>query len=450
MQTALRSSWIVGVALVLGALAIGCAAGAGPCEVGSARCGCTAGGACDPGLVCVSDRCVASSDHDAGHGDAGPPSDAGADDAGAPPDAGPLGPCNPSPCLNGATCSVVGGAGECACAPGFEGPTCATNVDDCSPNPCQHGGTCTDGVDAHTCACTTGFAGDECELLDCATGLTECAGECVDLLTDARYCSTSGACGSGCATGQRCVSGSCVAPTPTVFAYTGAMQSFVVPAGVSSITVTADGASGGDGWNVDVDTPLGTGGLGGRVVATLAVTPGETLYLFVGGAGGDATATVPGAAGWNGGGAGGPSPYGYSGGGGGGASDIRRGGTALGDRILVAGGGGSGSGWCTSGDGDGGAGGGLSGASGLSCVGIAVGTGGTQSAGGTLGGSLGTGGTYPGSTQAASAGGGGYYGGGASHGSGGGGGSSFAAPTATAVTHAPGVVDGNGTITLVL
>lgn len=48
----------------LGAAAIGAACGSagsaedGACPVGSLECSCTAGGACDPGLLCIDDRCI--------------------------------------------------------------------------------------------------------------------------------------------------------------------------------------------------------------------------------------------------------------------------------------------------------------------------------------------------------------------------------------------------------
>jgi hypothetical protein len=78
----------------------------------------------------------------------------------------------------------------------------------------------------------------------------------------------------------------------------------------------------------------GNWGTGGVVSASLPVTPGETLNLYVG----TQPKTVAGAPqwGWNGGGT---SGYGIPGGGGG-ATDIRRAGSALANRVLVAGGGG--------------------------------------------------------------------------------------------------------------
>jgi hypothetical protein len=117
------------------------------------------------------------------------------------------------------------------------------------------------------------------------------------------------------------------------FHYTGKEQQFKVPPGVHKINVEAWGAAGGES---DV-----AGGNGGRVSATIPVTPGEKLFLFVGGAASGAKG------GFDGGADGGISnwyPKGCqndcAGGGGGGASDIRRDGDVLHDRIFVAGGGG--------------------------------------------------------------------------------------------------------------
>ncbi len=113
-------------------------------------------------------------------------------------------------------------------------------------------------------------------------------------------------------------------PTSVPFSYTGGAQTWTVPTGVTSVQVTAVGAQGGGSY----------GGLGSQVVATIPVTPGQTLGIYVGGQ--DSSGTT---GGYNGGGAGGysGSDVGY---GGGGASDVRLGGTTLADRVVVAGGGG--------------------------------------------------------------------------------------------------------------
>jgi hypothetical protein len=60
----------------------------------------------------------------------------------------------------------------------------------------------------------------------------------------------------------------------TTFNYTGGMQTYVVPPGVTSVQMDLYGAAG-----------YGSLGYGGRVVANLTVTPGETLNVFVGGTG---------------------------------------------------------------------------------------------------------------------------------------------------------------------
>ena len=111
-----------------------------------------------------------------------------------------------------------------------------------------------------------------------------------------------------------------------VFEYTGGEQTFAVPSGVRHLRIAASGA-GGAGFDETANSA-------GFVRATIPVTPGETLYVYVGGEG-----TISG--GFNGGGnGGGCTIFCY---GGGGASDVRQGGDALADRVVVAGGsGGSG------------------------------------------------------------------------------------------------------------
>ncbi|MEQ9502310.1 MAG: LruC domain-containing protein [Deltaproteobacteria bacterium] len=236
-------------------------------------------------------------------------------------------------------------------------------------------------------------------------------------------------------------------PVEQVFTYTGAPQTFVVPAGVTSIDAVLIGAPG-----ATVDG-LRRGGRGGRVTATLPVTPGETLYVYVGGNG------LRPQGGYNGGGFGNGSNS-LASGGGGGATDIRRGGTSLMDRVLVAGGGGGGG----AGPGSrqhGGNGGGTVGYAGSSSYAESPpGQGGTQTAGGAGGdagnntrnqenvgrdGSFGQGGNGGRATGAfypvGGGGGGGWFGGGGggvryccgSGGAGGGGGAGYAAPGTTNV-----------------
>lgn len=236
-----------------------------------------------------------------------------------------------------------------------------------------------------------------------------------------------------------------VGPDSVMFGYTGAVQTWNVPSNVTSLMFDLSGASGGHDSYSGSDRV----GKGGRVRGTIAVFPGNTLNIYVGGMGGDGTPSGA-TGGYNGGGAGTFYAYG-SGGGGGGATDIRIGGTALSDRVLVAGGGG-GNGQDLAVAFAGGAGGGLTGGMGETFNATAA-RGGSQSTGGAPStypgwaagsfGSLGMGGAA--STQGVSGGGGGgYYGGGGGAWSAGGGGSSFTSPSAFSVTHTQGYNEGNG------
>lgn len=270
----------------------------------------------------------------------------------------------------------------------------------------------------------------------------------------------------------------------TVFSYSGAQAFFVVPPCVGTVTIRAWGAQ---GENALVGGA--TGGLGGYATGTLSVTPGETLYVYVGGQ-----------SGYNGGGMGGINgnsvfsgpPIGTYGGYGGGASDVRQGGSALVNRVAVAGGGGGAGhngvwpGCQTAGPGgNGGAGGASTGGTGTAGVGTpcncaggggAGGAGGSQVSGGLHGmyagntaclrtswgpgndGQLGIGGTgsvlYHNGTGGGGGGGGGYYGGGSggngsdtTPGGGGGGGSNYVTGLGSSSSLA-GVRTGNGRIVI--
>jgi hypothetical protein len=118
--------------------------------------------------------------------------------------------------------------------------------------------------------------------------------------------------------------------------YTGAMQTYTVPCGVTQLSITAVGAQGGNGATGGNSSTGGIGGFGSMSSGILTVTPGQVLSVFVGGAGSTPTA------GFNGGGTGGST----NAGGGGGASDVRL--TAAYADVLVvgAGGGGGGRGGC--------------------------------------------------------------------------------------------------------
>lgn len=126
---------------------------------------------------------------------------------------------------------------------------------------------------------------------------------------------------------------------------------FVVPAGVTSIQIAAVGGKGGSG-NDGYGASFGPGGFGATAAGTVPVTPGQHLFVEVGGNGG--TSTSPGArgsGGFNGGAEGGggvlcPNPIVAAGGGGGGASDVRTSSRAVdplgSSRLVTAGGGGGG------------------------------------------------------------------------------------------------------------
>jgi hypothetical protein len=68
----------------------------------------------------------------------------------------------------------------------------------------------------------------------------------------------------------------------------GTLQSVTVPAGVSSMQMVVSGAQGGDSADPAEGAGRSAGGLGGRVTATVGVTPGDTLTLVVGGSGASA------------------------------------------------------------------------------------------------------------------------------------------------------------------
>jgi hypothetical protein len=268
-----------------------------------------------------------------------------------------------------------------------------------------------------------------------------------------------------------------------VFHYTGSEQSFKVPSGVTHLRITAHGADGAAGLLYPSGYPAPGGG-GGIVTATIPVTGGERLAIFVGGSGQHG--------GFNGGAgvAGGSKCSSGCASFGGGASDVRQGGDKLADRVIVAAGGGGGAqdgcfcppscrsqgDGCTTDAGAGGGGGGRIGGSGKAGssyessgrLGGGGGSGGTQETGGQGGAGGGGGSSCTGSTGALGAGGvggyepdscggpgggggGGYYGGGGGGGGGygsgedygagggGGGGSSFVEKGARHVKMTPGL-----------
>lgn len=238
--------------------------------------------------------------------------------------------------------------------------------------------------------------------------------------------------------------------TSQTFSYTGATQTFTVPTGVTLINVSMWG--GGGASNNVSDGAAAKGGAGGFVKFTIAVTPGESLTVNVGGKG-----SMP------------VIQYRQPGGAGG-MSALLRSATYLG----ISGGGGGGGGYGNSNTNSwGGSGGGTTANSGGDAsVYSTGGGGGTQSAGGTggtpgpgqngaslqggngSGSNLTTLGGWPNGGNASTdqehggGGGGGYYGGGGgggagTWGAGGGGGSSYTDPAATSVTHIKSAANDN-------
>ncbi|WP_397405158.1 glycine-rich protein [Phenylobacterium sp.] len=236
------------------------------------------------------------------------------------------------------------------------------------------------------------------------------------------------------------------------FAYSGAAQTYAVPAGVSSVTVELWGGAGGNG-NGSVGAWSGGGGY---VRATFTVIPGDVLKIETAGGGqGAAQAANGGAGGWP---DGGPGARGNRGSGGGGGSSR----FYINNVLKAVAGGGGGSGGYVSGltiGGIAGAGGPLGQDSSND-----GGRGGTQTAGGVdssdtgnanktgrsilafpgvqrLGGWGGsTGDSTTTTTDNGGGGGGGYWGGGGGGGDGqpGGGGSSWVDPGATVVDNLSG------------
>ena len=275
--------------------------------------------------------------------------------------------------------------------------------------------------------------------------------------------------------GSSSAAGTCTADSPAVgqttcvFAYTGDVQTWTVPAGVTQATVDVYGAAGGFAGSGTQD-----GGLGGHASAALPLTPGDTVTVVVGGPGGGTASCqqgsdAGGAGGFNGGASGGSASGGSvancAGGGGGGASDLRIGGSSLSDRVLVAGGGGGAANSGGYDDSDvfhvanGGGGGGLTGLAGDGPFADGQGGSGGDQTGASGSGQLGAGsagedGNDPSLNGGGGGGGGGYYGGAGggivancSHPcTGGGGGSGFG--PAGGVSFETAVRSGDGLVTI--
>jgi hypothetical protein len=231
--------------------------------------------------------------------------------------------------------------------------------------------------------------------------------------------------------------------TSVTYNYTGSVQSWTVPDGVTEVTMSVAAGAGGSKISSS-----GQGGSGGRITGTVHVVPGDSYDVYVGGHGDDQSVV-----GWPNGGLGGSKPGNHAGNGGGASWMVLTGG-AFTSAVLVAGGGGGGATGSSAGaNRDGGAGGFFTGGDA-----VAVGTGATQFAGGTgyeAGDTdgLGEGGDGEGSASAGDnvggGGGGGWHGGGGGGlGGGGGGGSGWASAAVTDLQIEDGTNTGAGEIVI--
>ena len=126
-----------------------------------------------------------------------------------------------------------------------------------------------------------------------------------------------------------------VIPNTYSYNYTGVIQKFIVPNKVTSIQVNAIGAKGGTGRNGQI------GGAGANITTTLNVTPGQILYIVVGGFPGQSATAKYGFGGSGG------SGTNYGGAGGGLSGVFTSSSPAIANALVIAGGGGGGAGTST-------------------------------------------------------------------------------------------------------
>jgi hypothetical protein len=259
--------------------------------------------------------------------------------------------------------------------------------------------------------------------------------------------------------------------TTCTFSYTGSATSWPVPAGVTTLTVVADGGAGANATSTYFNGG-GNGGRGGETRATLTGVPASTtLSVFPGGAGSGSTGGTDAGLG---GGNGASDILGNISGGGGGASTVYLTSVSPGNLLVAAGGGGGGgaenfTSLTPANGGNGGGSGVVNGRDGNPVASPTRGRGGTTLAGGADGGTLGCtlsagpgvqgGGGRSNHGVCGLVGGGGgsgfFGGGGAANFAGGGGGSAFPAAShlTGAITVSPDSTDantraGNGVVTI--
>ena len=92
--------------------------------------------------------------------------------------------CASRPCANGGTCKDRVASYACTCVRGWRGATCAVDANECGSSPCKNQGKCTDGLDRFTCSCSTGWSGKQCTVNtdECASRPCDNGGSCKDRL----------------------------------------------------------------------------------------------------------------------------------------------------------------------------------------------------------------------------------------------------------------------------
>ncbi|XP_053403585.1 integrin beta-like protein C [Mercenaria mercenaria] len=124
-----------------------------------------------------------------------------------------LNECLSTPCQNNATCTTIVNGFYCTCSAGFEGTLCQKDVDECRNSPCKNNGTCLDQVNKFTCSCPPGFTGSICEkdIDECISRPCLNNGTCNDEVNGYSCTCSPGFTGSTCEIDiDECKSGSCL------------------------------------------------------------------------------------------------------------------------------------------------------------------------------------------------------------------------------------------------
>nr|XP_012559035.1 neurogenic locus notch homolog protein 2 isoform X1 [Hydra vulgaris] len=118
--------------------------------------------------------------------------------------------CEPNPCRNGGTCYDVGGSFECVCQTGFKGLHCEEE-NKCHPSPCKNGGTCTETEEGFECSCKEGYKGKICEEINqCSPSPCKNGGTCAERNGKFECTCTIGFKGVTCEARSSCSSNPCL------------------------------------------------------------------------------------------------------------------------------------------------------------------------------------------------------------------------------------------------